>query len=139
MSLVIVTPVKNLIINNRVNYFERLTNSIHQQTYKDITHLLIAGPSADDTKAYIEKYAKKYPNVKISCQETKNKWHAMNLGLKEAKGDYIQFLEDDEFRLMLKEFEYELEKLSGRINSIPVEKILDTMGVPKNYMDIIDM
>ena len=48
-------------------------------------------------------------------------------------------LEDSEFRLMLKEFEYELEKLDGKIDSIPVEKILDTMGVPKNYMDIIDM
>ena len=48
-------------------------------------------------------------------------------------------LEDSEFRLMLKEFEYELEKLDGKIDSIPVEKILDTMGVPKNYMDIINM
>jgi len=48
-------------------------------------------------------------------------------------------LEEDEFRLMLKEFEYEFEKLDGMIDSIPVEKILDTMGIPKNYMDILDM
>ena len=52
---------------------------------------------------------------------------------------FKEMLEDSEFRLMLKEFEYELEKLDGRVDSIPVEKILDTMGVPKNYMDIIDM
>ena len=52
---------------------------------------------------------------------------------------FKMMLEDDEFRLMLKEFEYELEKLDGRVDSIPVEKILDTMGVPKNYIDIIDM
>ena len=45
----------------------------------------------------------------------------------------------DEFRLMLKEFEYELEELDARIDSIPVEKILDTMGIPKNYMDLLDM
>lgn len=48
-------------------------------------------------------------------------------------------LEDDEFRLMLKEFDYEFEKLDARIDSIPVEKILDTMGIPKNFMDILDM
>ena len=48
-------------------------------------------------------------------------------------------LEEDEFRLMIKEFEYEFEKLDGMIDSIPVEKILDTMGIPKNYMDIINM
>ena len=48
-------------------------------------------------------------------------------------------LEDSEFRLMIKEFEYELEKLDGRVDSKKKEKILDTMGVPKNYMDIINM
>ena len=49
------------------------------------------------------------------------------------------FLSDDEFRLLMKEFEYELEKLDGKVDSIPVEKILDMMGVPKNYMDIVNM
>ena len=97
MKLVVVTPVKDLITNNRTEYFERLTNSVQGQTHKDITHLLIAGQSSDDTNAYIEKYAKKYPNVQISYQQTKNKWHAMNLGLQVAEGDYIQFLEDDDF------------------------------------------
>ena len=97
MKLVVVTPVKDLIANNRTEYFERLTNSVQRQTHKDITHLLIAGQSSDDTNAYIEKYSKEYPNVQISHQQTKNKWHAMNLGLQVAEGDYIQFLEDDDF------------------------------------------
>lgn len=48
-------------------------------------------------------------------------------------------LTDDSFRLMLKEIEYEIEKLDGRIDSIPIEKILDRMGFPTNYMDIIDL
>ncbi len=48
-------------------------------------------------------------------------------------------LEDDEFRLFMKEFEYEFEQLDARVDSIPVEKILDTMGIPKNYMDLLDM
>ena len=48
-------------------------------------------------------------------------------------------LEEDEFRLMLKEFNYEFEKLDAKIDSISVEKILNTMGIPKNYMEILDM
>lgn len=48
-------------------------------------------------------------------------------------------LSEDEFRLMLKEFEYEFAKLDAEIDSISVEKILDTMGIPKNYMEIMDM
>lgn len=52
---------------------------------------------------------------------------------------FKMLLEEDEFRLMLKEFEYELEKLDGIVDSVPVAKILDTMGVPKNYIELINM
>lgn len=48
-------------------------------------------------------------------------------------------LSDDEFRLMLREFEFEFKKLDAEIDSIPVEKILDTMGIPKNYMELLNM
>lgn len=48
-------------------------------------------------------------------------------------------LKDDAFRKMLKEMEYEIELLDSRVDSIPIEKILDRMGMPSNYLDIIDM
>lgn len=48
-------------------------------------------------------------------------------------------LRKDDFRMLMKEFEYEIEKLDGAVDSIPVEKILDRMGVPTNYMDLIDL
>ena len=50
-----------------------------------------------------------------------------------------ELLTDDAFRLMLKEIEYELEKLDGRIDSIPIEKVLDRMGFPTNYVELIDI
>ncbi len=48
-------------------------------------------------------------------------------------------LKEDEFHDMMKEIEYEIELLDGRIDSIPVEKILDRMGFPVNYMEILDL
>ncbi len=48
-------------------------------------------------------------------------------------------LTEEDFRMMLREVEYEIEKLDGRIDSISIEKILDRMGFPVNYMDIIDL
>lgn len=42
------------------------------------------------------------------------------------------------FRLMMKEIEYEIELLDGRVDTIPINKILDAMGFPENYMDIIN-
>ena len=41
------------------------------------------------------------------------------------------------FRLMMKEIEYEIELLDGRVDTIEIEKILDRMGFPKDYIEII--
>lgn len=48
-------------------------------------------------------------------------------------------LRKDDFRLMLKEIDYEKELLDSRIDSIPIEKILDRMGIPENYLDLLDL
>ena len=41
------------------------------------------------------------------------------------------------FRLMMKEIEYEIELLDGRVDTIPINKVLDRMGFPKDYIEII--
>ena len=46
-------------------------------------------------------------------------------------------LSKKDFRLMMKEIEYELELLDGKIDTISINKVLDRMGFPQNYMDII--
>ena len=46
-------------------------------------------------------------------------------------------LNESNFRLMMKEVEYEIELLDGRIDIIPINKILDRMGFPKDYIEII--
>ena len=48
-------------------------------------------------------------------------------------------LREDDFRLMMKEIEYEIQSLSGTISSIPIEKCLDRMGIPSNYMDLVSL
>lgn len=48
-------------------------------------------------------------------------------------------LSNDEFRLMMKEIDYEIQKLSGKISSIPIDKILDRMGFPVNYIELINL
>ena len=48
-------------------------------------------------------------------------------------------LREDDFRMMMKEVEYEIEKLDGVVDSIPIEKILDQMGIPSNYMELVDL
>ena len=48
-------------------------------------------------------------------------------------------LEKKEFRMMMKEIEYELELLDGRVDSISLNRILDRMGFPPNFSKIAEM
>jgi len=48
-------------------------------------------------------------------------------------------LRPDDFRMMMREIEYEIEQLDGKIDSIPIEKIMDRMGIPSNYMELVDL
>lgn len=48
-------------------------------------------------------------------------------------------LRKNEFRDMMGEIEFEINKLDSEVDSIPVGKILDRMGFPINYLDIIDL
>lgn len=48
-------------------------------------------------------------------------------------------LREEEFRMMMREIEYETEKLDGAIDSIPIDKVLDRMGFPNNYIELINL
>ena len=96
-KVVIITPIKNLIQNERADFFQKLCQSVQSQTWTEIEHLLLADVSEDGTDALIEEYAKAHSNVVIHHAVTKNKWAAMNTALELADGDYVLFLKDDEF------------------------------------------
>ena len=50
-----------------------------------------------------------------------------------------QLLTEREFRLLIQEISYELDVLNGRVSTIPMEKILDRMGFPPNWKDLVKM
>lgn len=47
-------------------------------------------------------------------------------------------LEKDEFREMIREINYEIDVLDGKIDIIPIETILNRIGFPTNWKEIID-
>ena len=48
-------------------------------------------------------------------------------------------LRDDEFRHLVYEIDYEIALLDGKVSTIPVEKILNRIGFPDNWREIIDL
>lgn len=48
-------------------------------------------------------------------------------------------LREEEFTLLINEFDYEISVLAGKLNVIHIEKVLDKMGIPLNYQEISRM
>lgn len=48
-------------------------------------------------------------------------------------------LSPDDFRLLIYEIGYEIDVLDGKVNSIPLDKILDNIGFPTNWRDIAQL
>ncbi len=66
--------------------------TIANQTYKNIEHIIVDGLSTDDTI----KIAKQY-NVKIICEKDKGLYDAINKGIKASTGDVVGILNSDDF------------------------------------------
>lgn len=50
-----------------------------------------------------------------------------------------QILLPEEFRELVNEIAYEADILNGRVNSVPINKILNCCGFPDNWKDILDI
>ena len=53
--------------------------------------------STDGSASILKEYAKKYPNVEILTQQNAGLSAARNAGIKAAKGEYIVFLDSDDY------------------------------------------
>ena len=50
-----------------------------------------------------------------------------------------QILRENNFRLLIREISYEIDVLEGKLKVISIDKVLDAIGFPKNYKDIVRM
>lgn len=85
-------------IYNVENYLKRCLESVANQTLDDIEIILVNDGSTDDSSKIALEYAKDYPN-KIIYLEKENGGlsDARNYGMKYATGEYIAFLDSDDY------------------------------------------
>ena len=92
----IVTITFNLIKNNRDKTIIECLDSVKNQTYENIEHIIIDGNSTDRTLELIKEYDKEN-KLKIFSEKDSGIYDAMNKGLKQSKGKYIVYLNSDDF------------------------------------------
>lgn len=88
----VIIPVYNV-----EKYLPQCLDSITQQTFKDIEIICINDGSLDNSPAILEEYSNKDSRIKIINQQNKGLSEARNTGINEAKGEYISFVDSDDY------------------------------------------
>ncbi|MND68414.1 putative glycosyltransferase EpsH [compost metagenome] len=107
-------PLCSIIVAayNEENNVRQCLDCLVNQTYENIEVIIVDDGSIDQTSSIIHTYVQKYSYIKYFYQENAGALAARKMGLNQAKGDFITFLDcDDEFHLdtvekAMKEFEY---------------------------------
>ena len=81
---------------NAEKYLEECLNSVLTQTYQDVELVIVNDGSTDGTKRILDTYVAKYSNIKVINTANGGVSRARNIGLDNASGEYIMFLDSDD-------------------------------------------
>ena len=82
---------------NVVSYIQECIESVIAQTMQQIEILCIDAGSTDGTLELLEKYALMDTRIRILRSDKKSYGYQLNLGIREAKGQYIGIVETDDY------------------------------------------
>lgn len=78
-------------------YLEKCVESIRNQTYTNLEILLVDDGSPDHCGNMCDEYAKQDERIKVIHKENGGLSDARNAGIEVAKGEYIAFVDSDDF------------------------------------------
>lgn len=84
-------------VYNAEKYLAECMDSVIEQTLKNIEIICVDDGSADESLRILKEYEKADRRVRILCQENAGAGAARNTGLAAAKGEYLSFLDADDF------------------------------------------
>ena len=94
-------PLVSLVVPvyNSARFLHKCLDSIRNQTYDNLEIVCVNDGSVDDSMSILQKYAEADRRFIIFSKENEGRGaaSARNMGLKNATGEYIQFLDSDDF------------------------------------------
>lgn len=82
---------------NAGKYFENCIKSIVNQTYKNLEIIIVDDGSTDSTPQACDEWAEKDSRIKVIHKENGGAASARNIGLDNATGEYIGFVDADDY------------------------------------------
>jgi len=84
-------------VYNSYSVIDKCINSIINQTYKNIELLLINDGSSDQSLDKLKQFEKSYNFIRFIDKKNEGVAKTRNLGIKEATGEYIMFIDNDDY------------------------------------------
>ncbi|TDS18648.1 glycosyltransferase involved in cell wall biosynthesis [Maribacter caenipelagi] len=127
ISISIIVPVYNV-----ESYLEKCFNSVLSQKFTKWEMIVVNDCSPDNSQNIIDEYALKDSRIiSIINEQNKGLGGARNIGLKYCKGQYIMFLDSDDFisdnsvleQLYSQGLAYDLDVLDSRYNMLENDSV----------------
>ena len=105
MKYSVIIPVYNV-----EKYIDRCLKSIISQNYDDLEIIVIDNGSTDSSGSICDTYASEYSNISVYHIENHGVGAARNFGLSKARGEFIYFVDSDDYLVgnLFAEFEDKL-------------------------------
>lgn len=136
----VIVPVYNV-----EQYLDKCLNTLVNQTLEDIEFIVVNDGATDNSKNIILEYKEKYPNKIVYVEKANGGLSdARNYGMPYAKGDYIAFLDSDDYVELdtyEKLYRRAIEKDADMVEcdfywEYPNKKIHDQNAIYKNESDM---
>lgn len=92
MIFSIIVPIYNV-----EKYLRCCVDSVLAENFSDYEMILVDDGSPDGCGKICDEYAGKYPHIKVIHKENGGLSDARNAGIRAAKGDYLIFLDSDDY------------------------------------------
>lgn len=133
----IIVPVYNV-----ENYLTKCLDSLVSQTLQNIEILVVNDGSKDNSEQIIQEYAQKYPEkIKAFTKENGGLSDARNFGLDRATGEYIGFVDSDDYvtSTMFEEMLHLAEKHQAKMVICNIQKVDQNGNVTQKLTQIPNM
>lgn len=137
MKVSVIVPVYNV-----ENYLVKCLDSLVKQSLQNIEILVVNDGSTDSSALIIEEYAGKFPEkIKAFTKENGGLSDARNFGLDRASGEYIGFVDSDDYvtETMFEEMLQLAEKYQAKMVICNIQKVDQDGEVTQKLTQIPNM
>ena len=124
--------------HNRADLLKKAIESVKSQTYSDL-EIIVVDDASDDNTEKMCRSIKGISYIRISKEESRGGNYARNVGIKNAKGEYVAFLDDDD-RWEPRKIEMQVKVLDNNkdIGMVYTGLYVDTEKKGFNYVILFD-